>query len=108
MEALVIFVGLAFDHAAAFGAAAEVGWPFRCRVGLALQGVVEHLLGQHLTNGLDRVFDLGEFGAPGRPLVAIQAIDEAFGDAFEVGSNGISGGGVDLVASHPWHLSEEW
>jgi hypothetical protein len=105
MDADIVLGGVAFDLETALGAAAEVGWPFRLRVSLSLQRLIEHLLGQHLPNGLDCVLDFGEFRSPRRPLVAIQALHEAFGDAFEVGANRIGSSGGDLVASHPWHLS---
>jgi hypothetical protein len=106
MDAEIISLRIAFHLLAALRAALQVGRPLLHCVGLPLQRLVEHLLRQDLTNGLDGVFDGSELGAPGGAFVTVQAVDQTLGHAFEVGSNRISGGGGNLVASHPWLLSK--
>jgi hypothetical protein len=54
--------------------------------GLLGEAEVEHLLGEHLADFQQNVFDLREFGPPGRALRAIEFLDEVFRDAFHIGS----------------------
>jgi hypothetical protein len=93
------------DLSATLAAAPKRGWPLGSRISLPLQGLVDHLLGKHLTNGQDGVFNLRQFGSPGWAIVAVQAIDQALGHTFEIGTNRISGSSSDFESSHPWHLS---
>lgn len=82
-----------FGAAAATGTALILGGPV-CgrRVGLPLEGLLEHAFGEDFPNGDDEVFDFREFGAPRGTVGAPHLFDEIFGDAVEVGSNFIDGG----------------
>jgi hypothetical protein len=106
VDAAIVSVRVAFHLLAALRAALEVGRPLLHRVGLPLQRFVEHLFGQHLANRFDGVFDGDEFGAPFGSVLAVQAVDQALGDALKVRPNRIGGRGGNLVASHPWLLSK--
>ena len=103
---MVVLVRILLDFRAALGAAQERGRPLVYRVGLALQSLVEHLLGQDMANGQDGVFDGTEFGSPSRTVVAIETIDQTLGDAFEIGTDGVGWSGGNRELRHPWHLSE--
>lgn len=98
---MVVLVRILLDCRAALGAALERGRPLVYRVGLALQRLVEHLLGQDMADGLDGVLDGTELGAPSRTFVAIQAIDETLGDTFEIGTDRVGRGGGNRELSHP-------
>ena len=98
---MLVLVRILLDFRAALRAALEGGRPLVDRVGLALQRLVEHLLGQDMANGLNGVLDGTEFGAPSWPLVAIEAINETLGDAFEVGTDGVGRSGGNRELSHP-------
>src|SRR5450755_890826 len=103
---MVVLVRILLDFRAALRAAQKRGWPLVYRVGLALQRLVEHLLGQDMANGLDGFLDGTEFGPPSRAFVAIKTIDEILGDAFEVGTDRVGWSGGNQELRHPWHLSE--
>src|SRR6185312_12883078 len=70
-----------------------LGGPFGGRrVGLPLEGLLEHAFGEYFPNGDDEVFDSREFGAPSRTVGTPDLFDEIFGDAVKIGSNFIDGG----------------
>src|SRR5262245_39577217 len=52
--------------------------------GLAGEGLVEPLFGEDFAEGQEDVFDLRQPGAPGRPVGAVELLDEVFGDALDV------------------------
>jgi hypothetical protein len=59
------------------------------RVGgsLAREGFGEGLFGQDVAELEEELLDVGEFGAPGRPLGTVELLDEVFGDALDVGTH---------------------
>ena len=61
--------------------------------GLALQGLLEHSLGERFLNGDEEVFHLGEFGAPGWSARSPDAVHQMFGDAVKVRPHFVDGGG---------------
>jgi hypothetical protein len=87
------FGGGGFGAAVTTGTALILGGPFGGRrVGLPLEGLLEHAFGEYFPNGDDEVFDFREFGAPSRTVGTPDLFDEIFGDAVKVGSNFIDGG----------------
>ena len=98
---MVVLVRIVLHFLATLRAAPELGGPLVYRVGLPLQRLVEHLLGEDEANGPDGVLDGAEFGAPGGTFVALEAIDQTLGDAFEIGTDGVSRGGRNREVSHP-------
>jgi hypothetical protein len=106
VDAEIVSARVACHPPAALRTALPVGRPVLHGVGPPLQGLVEAFFGEHLTHGLGGVFDGDELGAPGRPAGAVQTVGQALGHAFEVGPNRVGGRGGNLVASHPWLLSE--
>jgi hypothetical protein len=75
------------------------------RGGLAGQGGLEHGLGEDGADVEEEVFDLGEGSTPGRPLGAVDLVDEVFGDPLQVRSNFIHEGGWLLGSRHLAFLS---
>jgi hypothetical protein len=69
------------------GAAAVVGWPLVVSGGLAGEGLGENLFSQDVADFEEELFEVGEFGAPGRPVGAVELRDEVFGDALNVGTH---------------------
>src|SRR6202044_3574335 len=93
-DAGVGLVGL--DFLAALGTSAKRRRTFVDGVRLSLQGLVEHLLGEHLTDRQDDIFDFRERRSPGWPLRTVQAIHQTLGNAFEIGANWIGGSSRNL------------
>src|SRR5262249_26243102 len=54
--------------------------------GLLGEGQVEHLFGKDVTDFPEDVFDLGQLGAPGGAVGAVELPDEVFGDPLDVGA----------------------
>jgi hypothetical protein len=54
--------------------------------GLPGEGQVEHRLGKDFAEFKEDVFDLGELGAPGGALGAVELLDQIFGDPLDVGA----------------------
>jgi len=52
---------------------------------LAGHGLGEHLFGQDLAEVEQELFDLGKLGSPGRPVSAVELVDEVFGHALDIG-----------------------
>ena len=73
---------------------------------LAGQGGLEHGLGEDGADAEEEFFDLGEGSTPGRPLGAVDLVDEVFGDPLEVGADFIHQGGRLLGSRHLSFLSE--
>jgi hypothetical protein len=69
--------------------------------GLSLEGLIEHLLGQHLTDLNGQFFEVAEVGAPDGSLRAVEFIDKVFGDAVEEVLD-LGKGRVGVVGGHPW------
>ena len=103
---MVVLIWILLDFRAALRAALERLRPLVQRVGLALQRLVEHLLGQDMANGQDGVLDGTELGPPSRTIVAIETIDETLGDAFEIGTDGVNWCGGNRELRHPGILQK--
>jgi len=65
----------------------------------------ESLFGQDFAEIEQEVFDVGELGAPRRPVRAVELIDKVFGHAFDIGPYFFYLRGALLGLSHPWILS---
>jgi hypothetical protein len=74
--------------------------------GLLGEGQVEHLLGKDFADFQEDVFDLGELGAPGGALGAVELLDQVFGDPLDVRAQFFHLRGALLGSRHPWLLSE--
>jgi hypothetical protein len=70
--------------------------------GLSLEGLIEHLAGQHLADLNGQLFEVAEVGAPDGPLRAVEFIDEVFGDAVEEVLDRSKGRVSVVVGGHPW------
>jgi hypothetical protein len=53
---------------------------------LSGEGFGEHLFRQDFAEVEQQVFDVGQFGSPGRPLRAIELLDQVFGHALDIGT----------------------
>ena len=78
--------------------------PLLGRLGLAFECLGEHFFREDLSDRDDQVFQLGELGAPGQPLRAIDSIDQAFRHAFDVRPHRLNRRGNFFLACHPWLL----
>jgi hypothetical protein len=67
-------------------AAAVSGRALRVGGGLSGEGLGEGLFGQDVAEFEQELFDVGELGAPGWPVGAVQLLDEVFGNALDVGA----------------------
>ena len=74
-------------------------------LGLAAEAEGEHLFGQDVADFQEEVLDVGQAGAPGRAVQAIELIDEIFGDALDVGPHLFGWRRALFGSSHPWVLS---
>jgi hypothetical protein len=53
--------------------------------GLALQGLLDQLLGDRMADLDGKFFEIGELGPPRRPLGTVEPIHQVFADALDVG-----------------------
>jgi hypothetical protein len=70
--------------------------------GLAFQTKLKHFLGQDFTNLDDEIFELGQLGAPRRPLGSPEAIRKVLGDPLDVIADFFYFLTPFFVACHPW------
>jgi hypothetical protein len=69
------------------GAAAVSGRPLRVGSGLSSESFSKGFFGQEVAEFKQELLEVGELGAPGRPVGAVELVDEVFGDALDVGTH---------------------
>jgi hypothetical protein len=82
-----------------------LGLLFLQGLGLAGEAQVEHPLRQDVADFHQEGFEVGQGGAPGRAVGAVELIDQVFGDALDVGPHRFRLRRALLGSRHPWVLS---
>ena len=85
----------------------ERRWPFAVGYqSLPFQGHGQYLLREHLLNLHEEVFQVSQFGAPGRPVGSPETVGQVLGDTFDIGPDFFHLRGARLITCHPWLLFE--
>ncbi len=94
-----------FDDALATGATLVLRGPLgRGTIGLPLESLLKHPLGENVLDVDEEIFDLSEFGPPRRTVGPPDLIDEIFGDAVQVRADFVDARAGLFGERHPWHL----